>query len=120
MGRWEVTEASVRQYLQAVGDSQSVYNDSQIVPPLALAAHALGVLLERLALPPGAIHSLQEMEILKPVSFGEEVSGTVVMERIRRRGDLRFITAGYTLVDRAGEKVITGKSTVLVPGAPSP
>ena len=43
----------------------------EIVPPLAISALALGNLLEKLALPGGAIHSSQEVSTLRAVRLGE-------------------------------------------------
>ena len=73
LGVWTVTEDKVRQYLNAVGDEQPAYFDLAMAPPLALSAWSLGALLDQLALPPGAIHSLQELETYRGVRFGEEI-----------------------------------------------
>ena len=116
LSSWTVTEESIKQYLSAVGDAHVEYCDWGLVPPLALAAHALGALLEKLALPPGAIHSLQEIESRAAVRFGEEIAGVARLERPRLRGNLQFITAVYTLWNGSGQCIQKGKSTVLVPG----
>jgi len=73
LGVWTVTEDKVRQYLNAVGDEQPAYFDLAMAPPLALSAWSLGALLDQLALPPGAIHSLQELETFRGVKFDEEI-----------------------------------------------
>lgn len=114
LGVWTVTEDKVRQYLNAVGDEESAYFDLAMAPPLALSAWSLGALLERLALPPGAIHSLQELESYRGVSFGEEIHATAQVTYPRKRGNMKFISVGYTLTDSTGERVQCGKSTVLV------
>jgi 3-hydroxybutyryl-CoA dehydratase len=114
LGSWEVTEEFVRDYLNAVGDGLPVYFHHGLVPPVALAARALGSLLEHLELPPGAIHSLQEIETIRPVPFGQEIRGTAVLGHPKRRGGMEFITTGFTLEDREGRQSLAGKSTVLV------
>jgi len=116
---WEVTGELVREYTQAVGDPLSLYSQCQLVPPLALAAWTLGRILNHMNLPSGAIHSLQEVETLRAVGFGETVSASVQISKPRRRGDLEFITAGYSIRAHSEEtgrspKVMTGKTTVLV------
>lgn len=115
LGSWTVTEDSIRQYLAAVGDSHQAYFEHHLVPPLALSAYALGALLKRLALPPGAIHSLQEVATVQPVAFGEHITAVAQLERPRQRGGLEFTTANYVLTNSAGAQVQTGKTTVLVP-----
>jgi len=117
IGRWHITEDNVRQYLAAVGDAQQEYFQLGLVPPLFLTAHALTGLLGKLALAPGAIHSLQEVDTLNPVEIGDQISGTARLERPRRRGNLEFTTVSYTLTSASGIQVQSGKSTVLVPAA---
>ncbi|HZA23128.1 MAG TPA: hypothetical protein VFA32_11085 [Dehalococcoidia bacterium] len=114
LGVWHITEDKVRQYLDAVADGSQAYYQHSLVPPLALAAYTLGSLLGKLDLPPGAIHSLQETETLQPVAFGEEIRATARVERPRRRGDLEFTTVSYHLDNSKGQRVQTGKTTVLV------
>jgi acyl dehydratase len=110
-----MTKERVQQYLKAVGDTSSLYFETGLAPPLALAAYAVGALLEKLSLPPGAIHTIQEVETLAPISFGEVISGTARLGRPRRMGDRQFISATFALVNGMGEKVLTATSTVAVP-----
>ena len=113
LGDWHLTEDWVRLYVDAVAVSHSNYLKDGLVPPLALTACALGALLEKLELPSGAIHSLQEMETLKPLAIGARITGVAAVERPRERGGLMFTTVGYTLTDSDGFRVQTGKTTVL-------
>ena len=113
LGIWTVTEDKVRQYLDAVGDKQPAYFDLAMAPPLALSAWLLGALLEQLALPPGAIHSLQELESFRGVRFDEEIRASAQVTKPRQRGNMRFLTVGYMLTDLAGKQIQSGKSTVL-------
>ncbi len=115
LGTWTLTEPSVREYLDAVGDDLGIYAEAGLVPPLALCAWALGAMLEKLSLPAGTIHSIQDMEALEGVVVGEEIRGEAVPERPRSRGGLRFMTVGYTLYNGSGDLVQRGKTTVLTP-----
>jgi 3-hydroxybutyryl-CoA dehydratase len=125
LGAWEVTEDSVREYTRAVGDSLPLYFDCKMAPPLAISAWALGRLLSHLDLPPGAIHSLQEMKTLRAVRFGEQVGARVRIGKPRRRGGMEFITAEFSIGPDSQEvggsgppaPAITGKTTVLVTNA---
>ena len=120
MGRWKITKEWVRQYLEAVGDPLPDYIELGIAPPLAISALALGNLLKKLALPGGAIHSLQEVNTVRAARLGEELVGWAGLERPRQRGNLQFITANYWVQDAAGSEVQNGKSTVLVPLSENP
>ena len=114
LGHWKVTEDWVSQYLNAVGDQQPAYFEHRMAPPLALAAWALGALLEKLELPPGAVHSGQELKTHRGVKFGEDIAVSAYLSKPRYRGNMKFLTAGYTLSDSKGRQVQEGKSTVLI------
>ena len=115
LGSIDATLDSVETYLRSVGDSSPIYNEAGIAPPLFSAASALGSLLKELALPPGAIHSLQEIETVTPVVIGREVTAHALVEKPRRRAGLEFVTVVCT-VESHGSTAIRSKSTVLVPG----
>ena len=116
LGCWAVGEDSAAEYLRVVEDDSPIYAKLCAAPPMALAARAMGALLDKLSLPPGTIHAAQELECRRLVKLGEEVSCFATLSRPVQRGDWRFIAAEFTLKASAGETVLTGKSTVLVPG----
>lgn len=113
LGSFDAGQNSIDEYLRSVGDTLPIYNETGIVPPLYLAASALGSLLKKLAFPPGAIHSLQEVAALQPVAIGSEINVSGRMEKPRRRAGLTFMTFVCT-VESAGTVVLTSKSTVLL------
>lgn len=119
LGSFNAAQDLVDEYLRSVGDDLPIYNETGIVPPLYLAASALGALLRTLALPPGAIHSLQEVAVLAPVAIGSEVKIRAMMEKPRRRAGLEFLTTVCT-IESGGTTALTSKSMVLLPsGEPS-
>lgn len=118
LGRWQITADGVQEYLDAVGDTLPVYLESGTPPPLMLTARVVGLLLERLSLPDGAIHSLQDVEIVNPPSVGSEVLATARLEPPRERGGMRFLTVNYCIADSSGGRELQrGKTTVLLPAA---
>lgn len=118
LGRWQISADGVQEYLDAVGDTSPVYLEAGTPPPLMLAARVVGLLLERLSLPDGAIHSLQDVETRHAPTVGGEVSATAWLEPARERGGLRFLTVNYSIADSGGgQEVQRGKTTVLLPAA---
>ena len=124
VGRVSVGAKAVEDYLRAVGDELPIYRRTGLAPPLYGTAAALGLLLKSLNLPPGAIHSLQEVDALAPVAMGQELKAVATVERPRQRGGLRFITAACALsvIPAKGGttpdiSAIIGKSTVMVADA---
>jgi len=114
LGSFYATQDSIEEYLVSVGDALPIYKESGIAPPLYSAASALGSLLRELSLPPGAIHSLQEVDTKKPVAIGSEVKVSALVEKPRYRAGLEFITVVCT-VQSGGVDALISKSTVLVP-----
>ena len=114
VGRVSVTTKPVEDYLRAVGDELPIYSQTGLAPPLYCAASVLGLMLKSLDLPPGAIHSLQEVETLAPIALGQELRAVSALERPRERAGLRFITAACALESAPATSVLTGKSTVMV------
>ncbi len=114
LGSWQVSEEFVAAYLEAVGDGSPVCFEHRLAPPLALAARGLGGLLEKLELPPGAIHSVQEIETKQPVPFGAEVTAQAVVGPSRRRGGMELLAVNLSLQDGKGATALESKSTVLV------
>ena len=115
LGECLVTEDRVRRYLDAVGDQHRVYFDHSLAPPVAMTAWALGAILEKLALPDGAIHSSQEVETRRGAKFPGAYRISADLSKPRQRGNLVFLTASYSLADAEGRVVQRGKSTVLGP-----
>ncbi|MBM3941991.1 MAG: hypothetical protein FJ316_03525 [SAR202 cluster bacterium] len=116
---WHLSPDWIAQYLAAVGDCSPAYAQTGLAPPLALAARTLGMLLQKLSLPQGPIHSLQELDTLRPIKQGVTVAGDADLEQPRRRGNLEFRRIVYKLADQGGQSLASGKTTVLrVHGGP--
>ena len=116
LGSWDITSDAVGEYLSAVGDNLPMYMDSLCAPPIMLAARVVALLLERLSLPDGAIHSLQDIETIGSLRVGATVSAVASVEPVRERSGMRFLTVNYTVADEAtGSDLMKGRTTVLLP-----
>ena len=101
-------------YLRAVGDELPVYRSLGLAPPLYVVALALGRILQRSRLPAGAIHSLQEFDLLESVPIGAEVGVKAWLDRQRARGGLRFLTFGLSAENDQGSPVMSIRTTLLI------
>ena len=115
LGRWVVGDEFVNEYLGAVDDTSPIYGELGVAPSMALAARALGALLEALSLPAGTIHAAQELRSRRAVRLGEEVSCVATLSRAIRRGDWCFVSAEFTLYGSGGDAVLAGNSSILLP-----
>jgi len=104
----------VAQYLAAVGDETTATLESDLVPPMALAALSIRALIEASPLPPGTLHAGQELSFRRAVRVSEELTANA---RIVSRGE----RAGWVLmsvdfeVTASAEPVMTGRATVTFP-----
>ena len=114
LGQWTVTRDAVAAYLGATSDRDETYDELEAAPPLAIAAWALGALLEKLSLPTGAIHASQELEWSRPARMLERLHCTALPGQPTQRGELQFITVSFAVHGAHGDTVLRGKSTVIV------
>ncbi len=119
LGRWKATPDFVEQYLSALESPSALYQEQRLVPPMALAARTLGLLIEKLGLAPGTVHTSQEVIALKPVALDQEISAVAKPSRPFRRGQWEFLSVEFTLYEQEGsqpgEQVLRGKTTVMSP-----
>ena len=115
LGKLAVTKEFLGNYLDAVDNHSSIHDKGKHIPPIALAAWALGIILDRLSLPPGAVHTVQEISALRGILLGQELCGNARCSRpITRRG-WRFITADFVITTIDQNEVLKGKTMVMVP-----
>ncbi len=111
---YELTEAVIAKYLEAVGE-ETDFLTLGIVPPLAIAACAMTALSQSFTVPPGSIHASQELEFLKMVPIGASVNcGGKIAQKLER-GSLNLVILEINVLNKAGEKVLTGKATIAAP-----
>ncbi len=103
-----------RAYRDATGDSLSLYDEQSAVPPLAVAALALGALMEVIALPPGTLHGNESLQAHAPVPVGEELTCLTTVTRNSTRAGNVFTTFEFQ-VSHNGAAMITSRATVLYP-----
>ncbi len=111
-----LTPEDVLRYLDAVEDGNAVYLECGLAPPLCVAARALGALLEVLELPPGTLHSGQELDARGGVPIGAPhmLSGHIA-QRSERAG--LVICAIEFDVTPGGSKAaaLRGRTVVMAP-----
>jgi hypothetical protein len=89
--RIDLTSERIAAYLSAVGDANVIYRERGLAPPLAVAAIALGALLEQIELPAGSLHASQEVEALGgvPLDASLTLRGHVAQRSERAGASLR-------------------------------
>lgn len=110
--------ARCRAYRDATADALDVYDAQGAVPPLAVAAFALGALLESVGLPPGTLHANESLQAHAVVPIGATVECRArVAQRSQRGGWVVSVLESDLMLD--GVSAVFARATVLCPAEPS-
>jgi hypothetical protein len=110
-----LTRERVQQYLAAVEDDQSFYAERGACPPMAVAALALGAILESVELPAGTLHTGQEIEQRALVPIDAPITLQARLARRSDRAGLAICVIEFEVTpEGAPEPALVGRSTVMV------
>ena len=96
-------------------ESNHIFREGDVVPPTALGAYALAVILQEIDLPAGAVHAAQELSFSGAVSKEDTILFKAKLAQNSVRGGWRFLAIDFSATDPREKRVVEGKSTVLVP-----
>ena len=115
LGELVVSQNCLDEYLSAVDGRLPIHDDGKHVPPMAIAAWVLGKILVKLALPPGSVHGVQEIEVSQGIMVGQQLSAKAKVSRPLSRKGWKFITTEFVVETMNQEEVLKGKTMVMVP-----
>lgn len=113
---FDITREYVDAYVSATRDTSTVYDEAGLAPPLAVATRALGALLAVVELPPGSLHTGQEIEMRAgvPMSAKLTLSGKIA-QRSERAGLIIAVLEFDLTVHDGAEPALTGRTMVMMP-----
>jgi hypothetical protein len=102
--------------LAATEDANTLYLERNLAPPLAVAARALGALLETVELPAGTLHTGQEMRVQRgvPIAASLTLTGRIA-QRSERAGLIISIIEFEVTEAGSASPALTGRTTVIGP-----
>lgn len=107
--------SNVSAYLRAVGETDSIYEGSGLVPPTAVAAYTMAVQSDSVSFPEGSIHVSQELEFLAPVAVGDTITCRTQVSRKQDRGKLHLLTIDLEVHNQHQTLVLVGKTSFILP-----
>ena len=113
--RYKVDYSSVAAYLRAVEDSSSLYQDTELVPPMAIAAYAMAALSESISLPSGTIHASQELEFIGTVDINDTLTSYARVSRQQSRGKFHLLSINFNVFNQRQQAVLAGKTSFILP-----
>ena len=112
---FKLDTGKVSAYVKAVGDTTRIYEDSNSVPPMAVAALAMAAMGRQMELPPGSIHVSQEFEFSNIVRLGETLTSYATVKRNVSRGKLHMLTVGIDVINHDKNTVVSGETGFILP-----
>ena len=105
----------ISRYVRAVGETSSLYENNELVPPTAIVAFALLALTENISLLPGTIHISQEIQSLGIASVGDTVTYHAKVSRKQERGNMRLLDIGFDASNQTSVMLMQGKMSFILP-----
>jgi len=112
---YKLDASIISNYLKAVGDTNHLYQDTKLVPPLAIAAHAMAALAKVIYLPPGTIHLSQEFEFIDAASINDSFISWAEVSRKQSRGKFHLLAIDLNVFNQNQKPVLSGKCTFILP-----
>jgi hypothetical protein len=112
---FQLDSGRLRTYLNAVGDKNRIYEENKAVPPMTIAALAMAAMSSGLVLPPGAIHVSQNLEFVKEVRIGEELTSQAKVSRKVERGKFHMLNVSINVLNQHKNIVLTGETAFILP-----
>ena len=112
---YQLDTSMAASYLKAVGETSSLYQNTKLFPPMAVAAYAMAAVSDGISLPPGTIHVSQELEFVDTVSVGDTITCRAKVARKQDRGRLHLMTVDLNVFNQNQKKVLSGKTSFVLP-----
>ncbi len=112
---FQVDSEIVADYLKAVEENNAIYQNTGLVPPMALAALALKALINTISMPPGTIHVSQEFEFIAAANTQDTLTSQAKVSRVQERGKLHLMTVDINVVNQEQKPVLAGKTSFVLP-----
>ena len=101
-------------YLDAVGDKSTLFLDEAIVPPMAILAQAMAEAMAAIKLPPGTVHTSQDLEVDHLASVGASVECTCAINSNTLRSDIRFLVLEFKCTSASRARIFVARPTLVV------
>ena len=115
LGIWSIDGSTLEKYLNATSTTSPIQTGTKLIPPVMLTAEILRLLMNKLDLPSGTVHSGQEINAYNLVRPDQYVLGWAHASKPSIKGEWQFVLIDFSLTDENYRAVLKGKTTVMVP-----
>ena len=114
----EINQNLVNDYMESTQDTSGFISDlngNKYIPPMAIAAYGLQIVIDFLNIPNGTLHVGQELMIENPAIIGEYIDYEASIYTNSIRNNWRFVTIEIHSKNSEKNKIMTTKSTITMP-----
>ena len=112
---YTLDRSTIDSYLKAVEETSALYNETDLVPPTAVAALAMAALSEGAKFPDGAIHVSQKLNFKNTMHTGDVISCRSRISRSLKRAGMHLITVELLASDDHEHEVLSGEIAFIAP-----
>lgn len=118
---FRLAREDIARYLDAVADANPLYLERGLAPPLAAAARALAALLDQVELPPGTLHTGQEIALDGGVPIDAPLTFRGAVAQRSERAGMTIVVLEFALTPEGNAApTLTGRTTVMMPARGDP
>ena len=103
----------ISSYITATSDTYEGYTEGKLVPPTAVAAYALAALANEMEIPPGTIHTSQEIASIAPVRINDTITIHARVGSKRSRKNMEMMSIDIDVTNQHNNTVLTGKTAFM-------
>jgi hypothetical protein len=109
---YELTRQIISKYEEAVENHSSLTN---LIPPLAILAYAMKAVFQYIDIPPGSLHTSQEVESFKTLTVGSWINYRARVTQQSRHFKRNFTTIELSAFGQNEELVLSATTTLITP-----
>jgi acyl dehydratase len=112
---YTLDKSTVRAYLEAVEETSELYQNTDLVPPTAIAALSMAALAEGTPFPPGCIHTSQKLNFKHSTHIGDIIQCHSRIRQSKKRAGMHFITVTFHVEDQNKRELLSGETVFIAP-----
>jgi hypothetical protein len=112
---YTLDKSTVQAYLAAVEETSDLYQNTDLVPPTAVAALSMAALAEGTQFPPGCIHTSQKLNFKHSTHIGDIIQCHSRISQSKKRAGMHFITITFYVEDQNKQELLNGETVFIAP-----
>ena len=113
-----VSLQKTKEFLEASEESSGFFTETSLgdtAPTTICASLAIASIFKNYELPPGTIHTAQDLKFHKLVKVGDNFTCYLRVTRNQKRGDLQIMNLNIEIMDETNDLIMEGVTSFITP-----